>query len=99
MGQAGTTATGRFLSATWKAMTRRTVTTPPRTSPVRTPSTSSRWSGGDVCSIAWAPIAIAPSAPDISTATDGFWQHVLAILAGIVWPAVAVYHGLDALGA
>ena len=30
---------------------------------------------------------------------DGFWQHVLAILEGIVWPAFAVYHGLDALGA
>jgi hypothetical protein len=30
---------------------------------------------------------------------DGFWQHVLAILEGFVWPAFAVYHGLDALGA
>jgi hypothetical protein len=30
---------------------------------------------------------------------DGFWQHVLAILEGIVWPAFAVYHGLDRLGA
>ena len=29
---------------------------------------------------------------------DGFWQHVLAILEGLVWPAFAVYHGLDALG-
>ena len=28
---------------------------------------------------------------------DGFWQHVLAILEGIVWPAFAVYHGLEAL--
>ncbi|MCD6641139.1 MAG: hypothetical protein LT071_14670 [Nocardioides sp.] len=30
---------------------------------------------------------------------DGFWEYVLAILKGIVWPAFAVYHGLDALGA
>ena len=30
---------------------------------------------------------------------DGFWQHVLAFPEGIVWPAFAVYHGLDALGA
>jgi hypothetical protein len=30
---------------------------------------------------------------------DGFWAHALAILEGIVWPAFAVYHGLDALGA
>ena len=30
---------------------------------------------------------------------DGFWQHVLAILEGVFWPAFAVYHGLDALGA
>jgi hypothetical protein len=30
---------------------------------------------------------------------DGLWQHVLAILQGLVWPAFAVYHGLDALGA
>jgi hypothetical protein len=30
---------------------------------------------------------------------DGFWQHVLAIIEGVVWPAFAVYHGLDALGA
>lgn len=30
---------------------------------------------------------------------DGFWQHVLAILEGIVWPAFAVYHGLEALDA
>ena len=29
---------------------------------------------------------------------DGLWQHLLAILQGIVWPAFAVYHGLDALG-
>jgi hypothetical protein len=30
---------------------------------------------------------------------DGFWEYVLAILKGIVWPAFAVYHGLDALEA
>lgn len=28
---------------------------------------------------------------------DGFWQHVLAILEGFVWPAFVVYYGLDRL--
>ncbi len=29
---------------------------------------------------------------------DGFWAHVLAILEGIVWPAMMVYKGFGALG-
>ena len=29
---------------------------------------------------------------------DGFWRHVLAILEGIVWPAIMVYKGFSALG-
>ena len=28
---------------------------------------------------------------------DGFWEHVLAVLEGFVWPAFVVYYGLDAL--
>jgi len=28
---------------------------------------------------------------------SGFWEHVLAILEGFVWPAFMVYYGLDAL--
>lgn len=32
--------------------------------------------------------------------SDGsFWGVVLGLLKAIVWPAFAVYHGLDALGA
>lgn len=30
---------------------------------------------------------------------DGFWEYVLAILEGLVWPAFVVYYGLQALGA
>ena len=30
---------------------------------------------------------------------DGFWEHVLALFEGFVWPAFTVYYGLDALGA
>lgn len=28
---------------------------------------------------------------------SGFWEHVLAILEGFVWPAFVVYYGLDRL--
>ncbi|MGH1565753.1 hypothetical protein [Mumia sp. DW29H23] len=28
---------------------------------------------------------------------DGFWEHVLAILQGLVWPAIMVYEVFQAL--
>jgi hypothetical protein len=30
---------------------------------------------------------------------DTFWEYVLAVLEGLVWPAFIVYYALDALGA
>jgi hypothetical protein len=29
---------------------------------------------------------------------DGFWEYVLAVLQGIVWPAIMVYEVFSALG-
>lgn len=29
---------------------------------------------------------------------DAFWEYVLAILKGLVWPAFMVYEGFSALG-
>jgi hypothetical protein len=28
---------------------------------------------------------------------DGLWQHLLAVLEGLIWPAFMVYHALLAL--
>jgi len=28
---------------------------------------------------------------------DGFWEHVLAVLEGVVWPALMVYDAFSAL--
>ena len=28
---------------------------------------------------------------------DGFWEHVLAVLQGVVWPAIMVYDAFSAL--
>lgn len=30
---------------------------------------------------------------------DGFWEHVWAVLQGLLWPAFMVYEGFAALGA
>ena len=30
---------------------------------------------------------------------DTFWEYVLAVLQGVVWPAFLVYEGFSALGA
>ena len=30
---------------------------------------------------------------------DTFWEYVLALLQGVVWPAFLVYEGFSALGA
>lgn len=29
---------------------------------------------------------------------DSFWEYVLAVLQGLVWPAIMVYEGFSALG-
>jgi hypothetical protein len=28
---------------------------------------------------------------------DGFWEHVLAVLEGVIWPAMMVYDAFSAL--
>jgi hypothetical protein len=30
---------------------------------------------------------------------DSFWEHLFAILQGVLWPAFMVYEGFKALGA